>query len=50
MYAIRSYYAAAAVAAASELGATQAESLAYATSHDRHPGESFVGYSGVVFA
>jgi len=42
--------AAAAVAAASELGATQAESLAYATSHDRHPGESFVGYSGVVFA
>lgn len=42
--------AAAALTAAKELGAVRAESLAYATSHDRHPSDSFVGYAGIVFA
>ncbi|MGE0086216.1 MAG: AmmeMemoRadiSam system protein B [Desulfococcaceae bacterium] len=42
--------AAAALTAAKELGAVSAESLAYATSYDRHPGDSFVGYAGIVFA
>ncbi|MDX9818855.1 MAG: AmmeMemoRadiSam system protein B [Desulfococcus multivorans] len=41
--------AASAVAAAKALGARRGEALAYATSHDKHPGESFVGYVGVVF-
>lgn len=41
--------AASAVAAAKALGATRAETVAYATSHDKHPGESFVGYVGIVF-
>lgn len=41
--------AAAAVAAAKAMGATTAESVAYATSHDRHPGDSFVGYAGILF-
>ncbi len=42
--------AAAALTAAKEMGAVRAESLAYATSYDRHPGDSFVGYAGIVFA
>lgn len=42
--------AAAALTAVKELGAVSAESLAYATSHDKHPGDSFVGYAGIVFA
>lgn len=41
--------AASAVAAAKALGASRAEAIAYATSHDKHPGESFVGYVGIVF-
>lgn len=41
--------AASAVAAAKAMGAQRGEALAYATSHDRHPGESFVGYAGIVF-
>ena len=41
--------AASAVAAAKALGASRAETLAYATSHDKHPDESFVGYVGIVF-
>jgi len=42
--------AAAALTAAKEMGAVKAESLAYATSYDRHPSDSFVGYAGIVFA
>ena len=30
-------------------GRSRAEAIAYATSHDKHPGESFVGYVGIVF-
>ncbi len=41
--------AAAAIAAGKKLGARQAESVGYATSYDRSPGESFVGYVGIVF-
>jgi AmmeMemoRadiSam system protein B len=41
--------AASALAAAKALGANRAETIAYATSHDKHPGESFVGYVGIVF-
>ncbi len=41
--------AAAAIAAGRHLGATAGEALSYATSHDRRPGESFVGYVGVIF-
>lgn len=40
--------AAAAIAAAGILGARRATAIAYATSCDKSPGESFVGYSGVV--
>jgi len=41
--------AAAAIAAGKKLGATEAETVAYATSFDKSPGDSFVGYVGVVF-
>jgi hypothetical protein len=41
--------AATAIEAGRCLGAEEAESIGYATSHDRSPGESFVGYVGVVF-
>ena len=41
--------AATAIAAAKELGAKQAEEIAYATSYDKNPGDSFVGYTGIVF-
>ena len=41
--------AASALSAAKHLGAAQAETLAYATSYDKSPGDSFVGYVGVVF-
>jgi MEMO1 family protein len=41
--------AASAIAAAKALGATQAETIAYATSYDKSPGDSFVGYVGIVF-
>lgn len=40
---------AAAVAGANQLGANQSESIAYATSYDKSPGDSFVGYVGMVF-
>lgn len=40
--------AATAIAAAKKLGATQARTVAYATSYDMSPGDSFVGYAGVV--
>ena len=39
-----------AIACANHLGATRAESIAYATSYDKSPGDSFVGYVGIVFA
>ncbi len=41
--------AAGAIAAAKTLGATRAETIAYATSYDKSPGDSFVGYVGMVF-
>ena len=41
--------AAAAIEAAKGLGARKAEKLLYSTSYDIHPGDSFVGYVGVLF-
>ena len=41
--------AATAIETAKHLGADQAESIAYATSYDKSPGDSFVGYVGIVF-
>lgn len=41
--------AAAAIAAGNHLGAKRAASIGYATSYDRSPAESFVGYAGIVF-
>jgi MEMO1 family protein len=41
--------AATAIQAGKHLGATMAESITYATSYDRSPGDSFVGYVGIVF-
>ncbi len=41
--------AATAVSALQEMGAQYAKKLAYATSYDKSPGDSFVGYVGVVF-
>ena len=37
-----------AMAAAAALGARQAETTVYASSYDKSPGDSFVGYAGVV--
>jgi hypothetical protein len=41
--------AATAIATAKALGAEKAETIAYATSYDKSPGDSFVGYVGIVF-
>ena len=41
--------AATAIAAGKALGADQAQTIAYATSYDKSPGNSFVGYVGIVF-
>lgn len=41
--------AAAAIAAGKALGAQRAEKLVYATSYDKSPGDSFVGYVGMLF-
>jgi AmmeMemoRadiSam system protein B len=41
--------AATAVSAGKAFGASQAESIEYATSYDKSPGDSFVGYVGIVF-
>ena len=41
--------AATAISAAKQLGAEKAELIAYATSYDIRPDNSFVGYAGVVF-
>lgn len=40
--------AATAIEAAIRLGAKQADEIAYATSYDKSPGDSFVGYVGIV--
>ena len=40
--------AATAIETAKHLGAHQADELAYATSYDKSPGDSFVGYVGIV--
>ncbi len=40
---------AAAVAAAKQLGVKKAELAAYATSYDKRPDDSFVGYAGILF-
>ena len=42
--------AAAAIAAARELGARKGKIIKYATSYDVHPDSSFVGYVGIVFS
>ncbi len=41
--------AAAAIAAGKQLGARSARAISYATSYDKSPGDSFVGYVGIVF-
>ena len=41
--------AAAAIAAGKAIGAKRAEQLVYATSYDKSPGDSFVGYVGILF-
>lgn len=41
--------AATALQTAKHLGADRAESIAYATSYDKNPADSFVGYVGIVF-
>jgi AmmeMemoRadiSam system protein B len=42
--------AATAVAASKAMGATRAEEVAYATSYDKRPSDSFVGYVGMLFS
>jgi AmmeMemoRadiSam system protein B len=42
--------AAAAIAAAINLGATRGRLVGYRSSYDKHPGDSFVGYAGVLFS
>lgn len=41
--------AAAALSAGMALGAVESRLVTYATSHEKSPGESFVGYAGIVF-
>ncbi len=41
--------AAAAITAVKTLGGTRAHLTEYATSYDKHPSDSFVGYAGIVF-
>lgn len=41
--------AAAALSAGMALGAVQSSLVTYTTSHEKNPGESFVGYAGIVF-
>ena len=38
-----------AIAAAKKLGANKGELMKYETSYDKSPGESFVGYAGILF-
>jgi len=42
--------AATSIAASRALGATRAEEVAYATSYDKQPSDSFVGYVGILFS
>lgn len=42
--------AAAAIVAARRLGATTSHYIGYRSSHDKHPGDSFVGYAGMTFS
>jgi AmmeMemoRadiSam system protein B len=41
--------AAAAIAASSALGAKRSNYVGYSSSYEKHPGDSFVGYTGVLF-
>jgi MEMO1 family protein len=41
--------AATALAAGKQLGAQQAQVIAYSTSYEKNPGDSFVGYVGILF-
>jgi len=41
--------AGAAIAAAALLGSTKAHYVGYSSSYEKHPGDSFVGYAGVLF-
>jgi hypothetical protein len=41
--------AATAIETAKHLGVDRAKAIAYATSYDKSPGDSFVGYVGIVF-
>ena len=41
--------AATAIATAKQLGSDHADAIVYATSYDKRPGNSFVGYAGIVF-
>ncbi|MBC2715377.1 MAG: AmmeMemoRadiSam system protein B [Desulfobacteraceae bacterium] len=41
--------AAAAIAAATALGAKQSHYIGYSSSYEKHPGDSFVGYAGILF-
>jgi len=41
--------AVAAITASRQLGAEKGEELAYASSYDKSPGDSFVGYAGILF-
>lgn len=41
--------AAAAIAASKDLGASTSRLVGYSSSHDKNPGESFVGYAGILF-
>jgi AmmeMemoRadiSam system protein B len=41
--------AATAIETAKRLGANEGKAIAYATSYDKNPGDSFVGYVGIVF-
>jgi MEMO1 family protein len=41
--------AAAAIAAGKKMGAVHALEIGYATSYEKSPGDSFVGYTGIVF-
>lgn len=42
--------AAAAITASKHLGATRGHLAGYCSSYDKHPGDSFVGYAGILFS
>ena len=41
--------AAAAITTATSLGATKSNYIGYSSSYEKHPGDSFVGYTGILF-